>query len=137
MEQPKQTHKVGRPRVIGTTEEMEVAIDSYFEKCSTDNQRPTITGLAIHLGYASKQSIYDNINVSEFSYPLKRATLFIENELEKRLDGNNVTGVIFGLKNMGWRDKTETEHTGSNGGPIESKHIVEFRNYANNPAVQS
>jgi hypothetical protein len=34
------------------------------------------------------------------------------------------TGVIFNLKNnYGWRDKNETEHTGPNGGPIQTANI--------------
>ena len=36
----------------------------------------------------------------------------IENGYEKRLFENNPTGSIFALKNMGWKDKTETEHSG-------------------------
>jgi hypothetical protein len=48
------------------------------------------------------------------------------------LDGKgNATLVIFGLKNMAaedWRDKTQTEHSGPDGGPIktDSKWSVEI-----------
>lgn len=109
---PKPVNKVGRPLIVESADQMTELIDKYFQKCADARERPTVTGLAIHLGYSSKQSIYDNIEKEEFSYPLQRATLFIENELEKRLENNSVAGVIFALKNMGWRDKTEVENSG-------------------------
>jgi hypothetical protein len=38
----------------------------------------------------------------------------------------NTTAWIFLMKNrMGWRDRQEIEHTGKNGGPIETRHITE------------
>ena len=36
----------------------------------------------------------------------------IECELEKRLENQSVSGIIFALKNMGWTDKVQTEHSG-------------------------
>lgn len=72
-------------------------------------ESPTITGLALFLGFASRQSIYDNIDKEEHSYIIKRAITVIENHHEKRMDGNNVAGSIFVLKNMGWKDKSEQD----------------------------
>lgn len=73
----------------------------------------TITGLALYLGFESRQSFYDYESREEFSYTIKRARLIIENEYEKKLSGNNCTGAIFALKNLGWKDRTETELTGN------------------------
>lgn len=36
----------------------------------------------------------------------------IENSLEEKLENNSVAGIIFALKNMGWKDKQEVEHSG-------------------------
>lgn len=70
---------------------------------------PTITGLALHLGFASRQSFYDYEERGEYSYIIKNARLRVEKGYELRLHGNNPTGSIFALKNMGWSDKQEIE----------------------------
>lgn len=72
---------------------------------------PTISGLAYYLGFASRQSFYDYEKKEGFSYTIKRARLFIEVEYEEQLQHGNTTGAIFALKNMGWKDKTETDNT--------------------------
>ena len=36
----------------------------------------------------------------------------IECELEKRLENQSVSGIIFALKNMGWTDKVQNELSG-------------------------
>ena len=125
----------GRPSRYKTPEDMEEAIDTYFESCVPilkrnnegtaivnkagfpvyDLNPPTITGLAIHLGYESRQSIYDNEKKNdEFSYIIKRARLRCENYLEKHgLTGDIPAAMaIFVLKNYGWTDKQEVEHSG-------------------------
>lgn len=109
-----------------TADELQAAISDYFQNPPTksvivgkgDNQQVielpvlTITGLAYHLGFESRQSFYAYEDRPEFSYTIKRARLFIENDYEKQLQIGNTTGAIFALKNFGWRDKIETEHSG-------------------------
>jgi hypothetical protein len=91
---------------------METAINSYFAK-EENKTNPTVTGLAHFLGFESRQSIYDYKERGEFSYIVKRALLLIENAMEKRCGENcNCAGAIFRLKNHGWSDKSEVEHTG-------------------------
>jgi hypothetical protein len=120
----------GRPRVYDSVDDLDAAIQSYFFIDEVDElepncgyaevatgkkslrQKPTVTGLALHLGFASKQSLYDYEKDDRFSYPIKRALSMIEQYHEERLSENNVTGAIFALKNMGWRDKTEVEQSG-------------------------
>lgn len=79
-------------------------------------QIPTITGLCIYCGFESRQSFYDYEKKEGFSYTIKRARLFIENEYEELLQSGNTTGAIFALKNFGWVDKQEidqkTQHSG-------------------------
>lgn len=108
----------GRPPKYKTPEELADAIDWYFfEKCfdSCGNERlihkpVTVSGLAYYLGFADRQSITDYQNKDEFTFTIKRAKIRIENYLEEKLSGNNVTGTIFNLKNnFGWKDKTEQE----------------------------
>jgi len=97
----------GRPAHL-EEEDMETIgkmIDAYFAK--TD--RPIISGLCHHLGFESRQSFYDYEKKPAFSYILKRARNQIEMTLENKLtDREHATaGVIFGLKQFGWKDTVE------------------------------
>lgn len=75
----------------------------------------TITGLCLFLGFESRQSFYDYGKKPEFSYIINKARLFIEHRYECGLHAEKVVGSIFALKNMGWKDKQETEHSGTMG----------------------
>lgn len=105
----------GRPRIYDDPEVLETACDEFFVKCKEEKKRPTVTGLALWLGFADKSTLYEYRDRPEFSYPIKKSLTMIENELESRLDLPNVAGTIFGLKNMGWVDKIEANlnHSGS------------------------
>ena len=118
-------NKVGRPLVFSSVEELEECINRYFNGdmrtkllfnngISQNIPVPTISGLAIFLGFESRQSLYDYEKRDEFSYTIKRARLFIEREYEEQLQVGNTTGAIFALKNMGWKDRTEVENTNLN-----------------------
>jgi|SRR5690606_27525253 len=100
----------GRPPFFESPEQMTEKIYGYFEETSISDL--TITGLALFLGFESRQSFYDYGEKQEFAYIIKRARLVIENKYESALTDNNATGSIFALKNMGWKDKTEQEITG-------------------------
>jgi len=98
----------GRPRVYDTPEELQIAVDGYFAKIEEKKDPATVTGLALHIGFESRQSIYDYEEDGQFSYIIKNARLRVECEYEKRLStAQSPTGAIFALKNMGWKDRTE------------------------------
>lgn len=117
---------VGRPPKYTSVDEIQRAISDYFENPTTkqviigkgDSQQVvdlpvlTITGLAYHLGFESRQSFYKYEDDPIFCYTIKRARLFIENDYEKQLQVGNTTGAIFALKNFGWTDKQDIEHSG-------------------------
>lgn len=96
----------GRPRIYATAEELELEVENYFKIAGN---KKTITGLILYLGFESRQSFYDYEKSGEFSYAIKRAHLMIEESYEEKLTGQNVTGPIFALKNLGWKDKTEQD----------------------------
>jgi hypothetical protein len=121
----------GRPRIYNTPEELEAAIDDYFNpivenfietstKSGTSRtkvgeerqprEKVTVSGLAFHLGFDSRQSLYDYEEKEEFSYIVKKARLRVEMSYEERLSEPACTGAIFALKNMGWKDKTEVDN---------------------------
>lgn len=116
----------GRPPIFATVDDLENAIQDYFTNGVKErmivigkapNKQvvyvpiPTITGLCYYIGFASRQSFYDYEDKEGFSYTVKRARLFIEKEYEEQLTAGNTIGAIFALKNMGWKDKQELDHT--------------------------
>lgn len=99
----------GRPPKFEHKEDMLTLIVDYFNE--TELKELTITGLVLFLGFDGRQSFYDYEKKKEFSYIIKRARAVIENKYETMLTENNATGSIFALKNMGWKDKQDLDHT--------------------------
>ena len=102
----------GQPPLYSSAEELAIKCSEYFQDCQELKEKATITGLALFLGFCSRQSIYDYKENQEYSYILKRAVTVIENHHEKRMDGDKVAGSIFVLKNMGWADKVDVTSGG-------------------------
>ena len=103
---------MARPLDFTDSDDLQVQIDSYFDGLVGN---ATISGLCYYLGFDSRQSFYDYEKREEFSYTIKRARLRIEMAYEDRLHSSTPAGAIFALKNFGWSDKTEVEHSGSIG----------------------
>ena len=91
-----------------TPQQLQDAIDDILGNPDFDF---TITGLCLELGFCSRQSFYDYEEKPNFSYTIKKARLHIERAYEAKLSGKEVTGAIFALKNLGWKDKTEVDQT--------------------------
>jgi len=101
----------GRPARFDDPEKLQEAVDAYFDFCGETGENYTLTGLALFLGYETRQSIYDQEERGdEFSYIIKKARLKVENNYELTLFTKNCTGAIFALKNMGWKDKSEIDN---------------------------
>ena len=142
----------GRPAQFETEQELEEKISEYFaylegeykdvekrdeednpytERVYTRYPEPaTITGLALYLGFESRQSIYDYEKNGKFSYTIKRARLNVENSYEKQLLGKAATGAIFALKNFGWTDKQEIDNKSSDGSMSPKSTKIVFTNGA-------
>lgn len=102
-------NKFGRPPHFASPEELIKEVEGFFDYCKENEEKATITGLTLYLGFESRSSLDDYCKRSEeFSYIIKRARLAVENSYE--LNGQTID--IFALKNMGWKDKSETEHSG-------------------------
>lgn len=115
----------GRPPKFKDANELMKKCNEYFNKCDELNEKITITGLALFLGFESRQSLYDYAQKQEFTYIIKRAKLVVENSYEN----NGETIDIFALKNMGWTDKQDINVSGN----IKSDNIhkVIFEDYSN------
>ena len=125
--------KEGRPLRYKSKAELQAAIEAYFVEINghpllddkghpvfdkwgspviIGQRPPTITGLALHLGFASRQSLLDYQGRAEFLDTITRAKLRVEAYAEERLyDRDGVNGARFVLLNnfKGWRDRPQDE----------------------------
>ena len=131
----KEKHAGGRPPFYKSVEEMQAKIDEYFIKSKgeylTDDDGNivvvkgtpiiiesyplTVTGLALALGFLSRQALLNYQEKTEFHDAITRAKLVIEDYANKRLyDKDGVQGAKFTLTNNfeGYKEKQDIEHSG-------------------------
>lgn len=115
------SNPVGRPLTYKTAEELDKAIELYFETDAYMGEEdkkvyaPTMSGLAYALG-VDRRTLHSYSLNDEFLPSLKKAKARVETALEQRLYSGNVAGVIFNLKNnYSWTDKQEIDHQSSDG----------------------
>ena len=123
----------GAPRKWKSVSAMQKAIDAYFESCKGEPlvidgepQRdkygipiiinakpPTVTGLALALGFTGRQALLDYQARPEFTDTVTRAKARCEEYAEMRLyDKDGANGAKFSLGcNFGWREVNETKLT--------------------------
>lgn len=104
----------GKPKLWEDPDELEIAVDAYFEEFNgSDAERmPTWAGICYHLGFADKEGFQEYENYGErYSRIVKRARLRFEHDRNVRLlTQNNVAGSIFDLKNNhDWQDRQQVE----------------------------
>lgn len=128
-------HPGGRPPMFlpDDIEELQRRIDQYFEDCDgkilrdkdgnpvrnkdgkiiRDDRKPyTITGLALAIGFNSRQSLLNYQEKPEFFDTIMRAKARVERYAEERLyDNNGANGAKFSLANnfKGWTEKQSIE----------------------------
>ena len=126
-------NKGGCPPMYKTPEEMQKVIDAYFEECEgvyvrdkdgiietdkygdpiTTKKRPlTITGLALALGFTTRQALLNYEGKPEFVDTIKKAKSKVEQYAEERLfDKDGVNGAKFNLSNnfKGWSEKQQID----------------------------
>ncbi len=95
----------GRPPIYDDPFVLHDKCLDYFEQCIENDDKPTITGLALYLGFCSRGTLNEYAKKEKFSDIIKRAMLTVENSYET----SATTFDMFALKNMGWKDKTEVD----------------------------
>ena len=106
----------GRPPIFSTPEELEEKACEYFESLIIDGEdgvyikSSTITGVALYLGFNSRNCFYEYGKKPDFKDVVTRIQLAVENSYEKNLNSKFSNGATFALKNMGWKDKTEVDN---------------------------
>ena len=134
-----------RPLKYKTLEELQKAVDEYFEYCDNrlvngwddkthtqfayiSPEPYTMSGLAYALDL-SRQGLLDYSNRDQFLDTIKKAREKVETDVERRLmEGKATTGAIFNLKNnFNWRDEQHTDVT-SGGKPIPLLSSLDVHN---------
>ena len=127
----------GAPRKWKSVKAMQKAIDAYFESCKgtplmidgdvatdkygrpiiSDEKPPTVTGLALSLGFTGRQALIDYQGRPEFADTVTRAKSRCEEYAESRLyDKDGANGAKFSLGcNFGWRATEEKAETAAGG----------------------
>lgn len=99
----------GRPLKFETLDDLTNKADLYFQQ--TPEEEWTITGLALALD-TSRETLMNYEERPEYFDAIKKYKEMIHNAYEKDLRKKGRSGDIFALKNFGWTDKKETEHSG-------------------------
>ena len=121
-------HPGGRPMKYKTKEDLQKAIYDYFNECKTNTKEvqlkdgpitissprvPTIAGLAYAIG-VDRQTVYNYEKNQEFFDIIKTARDYIMAQIESAAINDDVNNgpIIFVMKNYGYSDKQEIEHSG-------------------------
>ena len=123
--------EAGRPLKFKTVAELEKAIDAFFEERYEKAVPPTVSGLALYLGFEDRRSLYDYKEKPEFSHTIKKAITRIEDYAERTILKNegSSTGAIFWLKNHRWTDETKQTLTVNEYSLFEKKTEEKARAY--------
>lgn len=97
---------MARPLKYESAEQIEKLSQEYFD--STPKDEWTITGLALALD-TNRQTLMNYEDREEFFDTIKKLKTKVENQYEISLRKNGRSGDIFGLKNFGWKDKSEVD----------------------------
>lgn len=104
----------GRPRLFQSPEAFEEKANAYFAQLTSED-RPTLAGLCLFMGFCDKESFSNYASYGEeFFRTIKRTQLRIEADRHNRLIGKDTftPGVIFDLKNNhGWVDQQTVNMT--------------------------
>ena len=137
----------GKPPMYKSVDEMQKKIDEYFKLCEGEvledddgmpllsskgtfiykvlPKPPTVTGLALALGFTSRQALLNYQAKPEFVDTVTRAKSRVEEYAESRLfDKDGANGAKFSLANNfdGWRDKQDVNFSGD----MKSSSTVKF-----------
>lgn len=121
----------GRPPKYRSAKQMQSKIDEYFKSCEgeylkddngkivlnkfgqpivVNSKPPTVTGLALALGFTSRQALLNYQEKPEFIDTITRAKSKVEQYVEERLfDRDGANGAKFSLANnfRGWKQQIE------------------------------
>ncbi|WP_461451092.1 terminase small subunit [Mucilaginibacter sp.] len=102
-------HIKGKYRMTKVAPKTEGGKPTRTKVCEREPELATISGLALFLGFSSRE-VFDNcMRRGKFADILKRGCLRIQAVYESRLHQHSTSGAIFALKSMGWNEKPEAK----------------------------
>lgn len=110
-------HAGGRPLKFQSADEILRKAQAYFD--ATPPRIQTITGVAIALD-TSRETLMNYEKRDKFFDAIKSIKDRIEGAYELTLRERGGAGDIFGLKNFGWSDKQEVQHSNDPENPMPS-----------------
>ncbi|HYG37659.1 MAG TPA: terminase small subunit [Cytophagales bacterium] len=115
----------GSLKMYQSKEQLLEEIEKYFLLCAENKKPLTITGLALSLGFGSRQSLIryqKEAGYEEFHSIVEWAKMRIESSYEEMLVTRpHVAGLIFNMKNnFGYSDKIEIEATANTSNNVEN-----------------
>ncbi|NHW45955.1 hypothetical protein HAV21_03460 [Paenarthrobacter sp. MSM-2-10-13] len=155
---PEEKNKGGRPLKFKTVDELQVAIDSYFDACDphlesrlvesginergetifaqrkvmTEQKPYTVSGLARALGI-HRETLVNYKESDQFSDSVMAAYDRCHEWAENALFTKSATGAAFSLKNnWGWKERQEIDHT-TDGKPMQA--LVEIVRSGDKPST--
>lgn len=99
--------------------QIEELIEKYFRECDKKQRPPTVTGLALALGFTSRQALLNYQSKKQFVDTITRAKARVEQYAEERLfDRDGQKGAQFSLRYnfAGWKDEPDN---GSSASPVQ------------------
>lgn len=100
----------GQSKAVKPDEILDKA-EEYLANC-TEESRPTRYGLFKACGFKTKQSFYDYKKDPDYAGVLEQVEFMIEGKYEQQLaNGRGDGGIVFALKQYGWNDKQQIDHT--------------------------
>lgn len=104
-------HAGGRPPLFKNKEELQEKLDAYKKYLMETGKPPTIAGLAYYTGI-DRQTIYNYSEKDEFFGTIKEFRNFVMMNYEELAIDKGNGGIVFLLKNYGYTDRQEVEHSG-------------------------
>ncbi len=95
----------GRPRLYETAQQFDDSVHAYWQACQEHHEPLTITGMALHMGFCSVQTLYNYATYDGFLESVMRARTLVEYGYEKKLHGPHSTGAKFALACIGSDDR--------------------------------
>lgn len=100
-----------RPRTYDDPETLDMMVDMYVMDAAEKGEFLTLPGLALFLGWESKDRIYQYEEDERFQASIKRARSIVETKTVNVAMSTSGGGPVFILKNMGYTDRFDIKHT--------------------------
>lgn len=102
---------MGAPAKYDKPEDLEAMIEMYQLNCLTNEVPMTVVGMALFLGFACRDSLYDyqTDRGEAFARVIKKGRAMVERATLEKAMKTNGAGAIFYLKNLGYSDRQHIE----------------------------